>query len=85
MVREYWQPSGNVSYLQRFPTVPEEFVTVPNMKAGCCLGSEGNGVSMGEGGEEGQGPPGGRKDKQSVPNKGRDNMGKDEEDQPSRR
>ncbi len=28
--------------------------------------------------------PGGRKDKQSVLNKGRDNMGKDKEDQPSR-
>ncbi len=35
-------------------------------------------------GEGGPSPPGGGKDKQSVPNKGRDNMGKDEEDQPSR-
>ncbi len=52
------------------------------MEAGYCLGSEGNGVCMGEGGV-GPSPPGGGKDKQSVPNKGRDNMGKDEEDQPS--
>jgi hypothetical protein len=59
-------------------------VIVPNVEEGCCLGSEGNGVSMGEGGEGGPGSPGGGKDKQSVPNKGRGNMGKDEEDQPSR-
>jgi hypothetical protein len=39
---------------------------------------------MGEGVEGGPGPPRGGKDKQSVPNKGRDNMGKDEEEQPSR-
>ncbi len=56
---------------------------VPDVEAGCCLGSEGNGVSVGEGGDGGPGPPGGGKDKQSGPNKGRDNMGKDEEDQPS--
>ncbi len=37
---------------------------------------------MGKGGEGGPGPPRGRKDKQSVPIKGRDNMGKDEKDQP---
>jgi hypothetical protein len=54
------------------------------MDAGCCLRPEGNGVSSGEGGEGGPGPPGGRKDKQSVLSMGRDNMGKDEEDQTSR-
>jgi hypothetical protein len=60
-------------------------ITVPDVEASCCLGSEGKKkvVSMGEGGEGGTGPLGGRKDKQSVPNKGKDNMGKDEEDQPS--
>jgi hypothetical protein len=50
----------------------------------CCLGSEGNGVSVGEGGEGGPSLPERGKDKQSVPIKGRDNMGKDEEDQQSR-
>jgi hypothetical protein len=59
------------------------FITVPDVEAGCCLGSEESGVSVGEGGEGGPSPPEGGKDKQSVPNKGRDNMGKDEEDQPS--
>ncbi len=53
------------------------------MEAGCCLGSDGNRVSMGEGGEGGPSPPGGGKDKKSAPNKGRDNMDKDEEGQPS--
>ncbi len=56
---------------------------MPDVEVGCCLGSEENGVSMGGGGEGGPGTPGGRKDKQSVPNKGRDNIGKDEEDQSS--
>jgi hypothetical protein len=46
---------------------------------GRCLGPEGNGVSLGEGGEGVLSPPGGRRDKQSVLSKGRDNMGKDEE------
>jgi hypothetical protein len=57
---------------------------MPDVEAGCCLGSEINGLSLGEGGKGGPGPPGGGKDKQSVSDKGRDNMGKDEEDQPSR-
>ncbi len=52
--------------------------------SGLLPGVWGNGVSMGEGGEGGPGPWEGRKDKQSVPNKGRDNMVKDKEDQPSR-
>jgi hypothetical protein len=53
---------------------------VPDVEAGYYLKSEGKGVSLGEGDEGGPGPPGGRKDKQSVLNKGPDNMGKDEED-----
>jgi hypothetical protein len=57
---------------------------MPDMETGCCLGSEGNGVSVGEGSEGGPGPPERGKDKQLMPNKGRDNMGKDEEEQPSR-
>ncbi len=55
------------------------------MEAGYCLGSEGNGVSLEEEGEGGPGPPGGGKDKQSVLSEGRNNTGKAEEDQPSRR
>ncbi len=57
---------------------------MPDVEMGCCLGSEGNGVSMGKDGEGRPGPPERRKDKQSVPYKGRDNIGKDKEDQPSR-
>ncbi len=41
------------------------------------------GSAWGKGVREGQ-PPGGGKDKQSVLNKGRGNMGKDKEDQSSR-
>ncbi len=59
-------------------------LNVPDVEAGCCLGPEGNGVSLGEGGEGGPGPPGGGKDKQLVLSEDRDNMGKDEEDQTSR-
>ncbi len=58
-------------------------VSVPDVEAGCYLGSEGNGVSLGSGGEGGPGPPGGGEDKQSVLNNGRDDMGKDKRDQPS--
>jgi hypothetical protein len=54
------------------------------MGAGCCLGPEGNGVSLGEGGERGLSPPGSKEDKQSVLNEGRDNMEKDEEERASR-
>ncbi len=50
------------------------------MNAGCCLEPEGNRVSLGEGGEGGSSPPRGEGDKQSVLNKGRDNMDKDEEE-----
>ncbi len=57
---------------------------VPDMGAGFCLKPEGNGASLGEGGEGGPSPQGGRKDKQSVLSEGRGNMGKDEEDWASR-
>jgi hypothetical protein len=49
------------------------------MRAGRCLGLEGNGVSLGVGGEGGPGPLRSVGDKQSVRNEGRDNMDKDEE------
>jgi hypothetical protein len=55
------------------------FVTVPDMGAGRCLGPEGNGVSLGEGGKGGLSPPGSKKDKQSVLSEGRGNMEKDQE------
>jgi hypothetical protein len=58
----------------------QQVLPVPNRGAGHCLGPEGNGVNMGEGGKGGPGPPVGGKDKQSVLSEGRDNMGKDEED-----
>jgi hypothetical protein len=58
--------------------------SVPDMETGYCLGLEGNRVSMGEGGEGGPGPPERGKDKQSSLSKGRDNMGEDEENHPSR-
>jgi hypothetical protein len=53
------------------------------MRVGCCLGPEGNGVSLGEGGEGGPGPPRGEEDEQSVLNERRDNMDKDKEEQES--
>jgi hypothetical protein len=49
----------------------------------CCLGSDGNGVSVEEGCESGPGPLERGKDKQLMSNDGRDNMGKDEEEQSS--
>jgi hypothetical protein len=66
------------------PTYKDYFLSiyilnVPDMGPGCCLGPEGNGVSLGEGGEGGPGPPGSKEDKQSVLSKGRDSMDKDEE------
>jgi hypothetical protein len=51
-------------------------VNVPDMEAGCCLGSEENGVSVGEGSEGGTRQLERGKDKQSMPNKGKDSMGK---------
>jgi hypothetical protein len=60
-----------------------DIICVPDVEAGHCLGSEGNGVSVGEGGEGRPSPPKRGKDKQSMSSKGRDNMGKDKEDQPS--
>ncbi len=56
---------------------------MPDMRAGCCLGQEGNGVSLGEGGEGRPGPPRSKGDKQSVLNEGRDNMDKGEEERAS--
>ncbi len=55
--------------------------TLPDVETGCCLGSEANRVSVGEGGP---GPPERGKDKPSWPNKGRDNMGEDEVNHSSR-
>ncbi len=57
---------------------------MPDIEAGCCLGPEGNGVSLGGGVEGGPGPPEGGKDEQLVLGEGRDNMGKEEEDWTSR-
>jgi hypothetical protein len=54
------------------------------MGAGRCLGPKGNGVSSGEGGAVGPGPPRSEGDKQSVLHKGRDNIDKDEEERASR-
>jgi hypothetical protein len=62
----------------------EANVPVPDMEAVWCLGSKENGVSVGEGGEGGPGPPERGKEKKSVPNKGRNNMGEDEESHFSR-
>ncbi len=53
--------------------------SVPDMTAGHCLGPEVNGVSSGESGEGGPGPPRRREDKQSTPSKEGGNMGKEEE------
>jgi hypothetical protein len=55
------------------------------MKAGHCLGPEGNGVSSGEGREGGPGPPGSREDKQSTPSKEGGNMEKEEEGRASQK
>ncbi len=57
---------------------------MPDVEASCCLGSEGNGVNFGGGGEGGPGLPERGKDKQSMLSKGGDNMEKEEEEQSSR-
>ncbi len=57
---------------------------MPDIETGCCLGSEGNGVIVGEGSEGRPELPVMGKDKQSIPSKGGDNMEKDEEEQSSR-
>jgi hypothetical protein len=54
------------------------------METGCCLDPERNGVSKGGGDEGGPGMLERGKDKLLMPNKGRDNMGKDDEEQPNR-
>jgi hypothetical protein len=45
-------------------------MSVPDVESGCCLGSKGNGVSVGEGVGGGPSPPERGKGKQSVPYKG---------------
>jgi hypothetical protein len=52
---------------------------VPDIRAGRCLGPEDKGVSSGEGGEGGPGPPRSGEDKQSTPRKEGDNMEQEEE------
>ncbi len=89
---KYWGGCGSVHHIKFWgssihyteyikPKVQRHYLcadlTVPNMGAGRCLGPEGNGVSLGEGGEVGPSPPGSKEDKQSVLNEGRDNMEKD--------
>jgi hypothetical protein len=56
---------------------------VPEMGVRRCLGPEGNGVSLGKGGEGGSSPPRSEGDKQLMLNKSRDNMDKDEEERAS--
>jgi hypothetical protein len=62
----------------KHPRIKNERI-VPNMGAGHCLEPEGNGVSLGEGVEEGPSPPGRKKDKQSVLGEGGGSMEKEEE------
>ncbi len=59
-------------------------ITVPDMETSYCLDPEGNGVGLGGGGEAGPGLPDWGKDRQLKTGKGRDNMEKDEEEQPIR-
>jgi hypothetical protein len=69
---------------RRLPTEGKEklqVVGVPDMETGCCLGSEGNRISMGVGGEGRSGPPEKGKDKQSMPSKDGHKMEKDVEEQ----
>jgi hypothetical protein len=54
-------------------------IRVPDVRVWRCLEPEGNGVSSGEEGEGGPGPPCGGEDKQSTPSKEGDNMEKEEE------
>jgi hypothetical protein len=54
-------------------------ISVPNIRVGHCLGPEGNGVSSGEGGEGGLGPPSREGDKQSTSCKEGSNMEQEEE------
>jgi hypothetical protein len=60
-------------------------IVVPGMGAGLCLEPEGNGVSLGEEGVGGPSPPRGKGDKQSVLNRGRDNMEEDKEERATKR
>ncbi len=58
---------------------------MPDRGAGRCLGPEGNGVNLGEGGEGGPSPPESKEDKQSVLNEGRVNMEREEEERDEER
>jgi hypothetical protein len=53
--------------------------TVPSKGVVCCLGPEGNGVCLGEGGKGGPGLPDKGRDKQSNPSKEGGNMEQEEE------
>jgi hypothetical protein len=53
------------------------------MGVGRCLGPEGNGVTLGKGGEGGPAPPGSKDDKKSGLSEGRGNMEREEEEQAS--
>ncbi len=66
-------------FLRKVNCILNKDELVPDIVAGCYLGPEGYGVSLGGRDEGGPHPPGGGKDKQSVLCEGRDNMGKDEE------
>ncbi len=52
------------------------------METGYCLDPGGNGVSLGGGGEPGPGPAEKGKERKLKPSEGRDNIEKDEEEQP---
>jgi hypothetical protein len=55
-------------------------IFVPDTRVGLCLEPEGNGVSSGEGGEGGPGPPNKKgEDKQSTPSEEGGNMQQEEE------
>jgi hypothetical protein len=58
---------------------PTMELSVPDIRVGCFLGLEKNGVSSREGGKVGPGPPSGKKDMQSAPNKEGGNMEQEEE------
>jgi hypothetical protein len=81
---------GHISYIHGHVPSPhtsghiQVYILVPDIGAGRCLGPEGNGVSLGEGGEGGPRLPGSKEDKLSVLSRGRDNMEKEEEERASR-
>jgi hypothetical protein len=56
--------------------------SVPDMEMGCCIDPGRNGTSLKGGGEAGPSLPKMGKDRQLKPSKGRDNMKKDEQEEP---